>query len=282
MTIIKNTVTFHDGRSAPQLGMGVWQVENDVVASVVNAGLEMGYRAIDTAAIYDNETGVGQAIAQSSIPREDIFVTTKLWNDRHGHAITKAAFQESLEKLGLEYVDLYLIHWPVPKNDLYVEAWETLIQLRDEGCIKSIGVSNFKINHLQKLLDKTGVLPVVNQIELNPYFQQEALRLFHSEQDIITAAWSPLGQGRLWEDPVLNAIAHKHKRTVAQIVLRWQIQLGNMVVTKSAAPERLRENKDIFDFTLDQTDMAQVATLDDPDGRVGPDPELFRMPKVPI
>src|SRR5690606_27987692 len=172
MSTIQNTVTFHDGRSAPQVGLGVWQVENDVTASAVKTALDIGYRSIDTAAIYGNEEGVGRGIVQSGLPREELFITTKLWNDRHGHGSSKLAFEESLEKLGLDYVDLYLIHWPVPKNGLYVEAWETMIQLRDEGRAKSIGVCNFNISHLQKLLDETGVLPVVNQIELHPHFQQ--------------------------------------------------------------------------------------------------------------
>src|SRR5690606_41992222 len=217
MSTTQNTVTFHDGRSAPQLGLGVWQVENDVAASAVKTALDIGYRSIDTAAIYGNEEGVGRGIAQSDVKREDLFVTTKLWNDRHGHDLSKSAFEESLEKLGLDYVDLYLIHWPVPTNGRYVAAWETIIQLRDEGRAKSIGVSNFNINHLQKLLDKTGVLPVVNQIELHPHFQQAELREFHAEHDIITEAWSPLGRGKLWEEPTLAAIARRHGRSVAQV-----------------------------------------------------------------
>ena len=226
MSANQNTLGFHDGRNAPQLGLGVWQVENDVAATVVQTAIGVGYRSIDTAAIYGNEEGVGRGIAQSDIKREDLFVATKLWNDRHGHDTSKAAFEESLEKLGLDYVDLYLIHWPVPKNGLYVDAWETMIQLRDEGRAKSIGVCNFNINHLQKLLDKTGVLPVVNQIELHPHFQQAELRQFHAEHEIVTEAWSPLGRGKLWEDPSLVAIAHKHNRSVAQVMIRWHTQLG--------------------------------------------------------
>lgn len=276
------TVTFYDGRTAPQLGLGVWQIDNDAVVGVVRNALELGYRSIDTAAIYNNETGVGQGIKESGIPREEIFLATKLWNDQHGHDLTRAAFEASLERLGVDYIDLYMIHWPVPKNDLYVPAWECMIQLRDEGLIKSIGVSNFKINHLQKLLDNTGVFPVVNQVELNPYFQQDALRLFHEENHLVTAAWSPLGQGRLWDDTLLLSIAHKHQRTVAQVVLRWQLQLGNMVITKSVNTARLHENINVFDFVLDESDLAAIATLNDPDGRVGPDPELFRLPTETI
>ncbi|MFW7340936.1 aldo/keto reductase [Pollutimonas sp. H1-120] len=279
MSTNQNTVTFHDGREAPQLGLGVWQVENDVAAAVVQTAIDVGYRSIDTAAIYGNEEGVGRGIAQSNVKRADLFIATKLWNDRHGHDTSKAAFEESLEKLGLDYVDLYLIHWPVPKNGLYVDAWETMIQLRDEGRAKSIGVCNFNINHLQKLLDKTGVLPVVNQIELHPNFQQADLREFHAEHEIITEAWSPLGRGKLWEDPTLVGIAHKHSRSVAQVMIRWHTQLGNMVIPKSITPSRIQENFHVFDFTLDAEDMAAIAALDRPDGRDGPDPELFRLPK---
>jgi 2,5-diketo-D-gluconate reductase A len=279
MSANQKTLTFHDGRSAPQVGLGVWQVENDAAATVVQTAIDLGYRSIDTAAIYGNEVGVGRGIAQSSVKREELFIATKLWNDRHGHDTSKEAFQESLEKLGLNYVDLYLIHWPVPKNGLYVDAWETMIQLRDEGSAKSIGVCNFNIDHLQKLLDKTGVLPVVNQIELHPHFQQAELREFHAEHDIITEAWSPLGRGKLWEEPTLVAIARKHGRSVAQVMIRWHIQLGNMVIPKSVTPSRIKENLQVFDFTLDDQDMADIAALDRPDGRDGPDPELFRLPK---
>lgn len=273
------TLNFHDGRSVPQLGLGVWQIDNDITPSVVKAAVDIGYRSIDTAAIYGNEEGVGKGIAQSGLNRNDLFVATKLWNDRHGHDISRSAFMESLEKLGLDYVDLYLIHWPVPKNDLYVQAWETLIQLRDEGLARSIGVCNFNINHLQRLLDETGVLPVVNQIELHPRFQQAELRAFHAEHDIITEAWSPLGQGQLWDDPTLARLARKHGRSVAQIMLRWHIQLGNMVIPKSVTPSRLVENFNVFDFSLSEDDMQAIAALDAPDGRTGPDPELFRLPK---
>ncbi|NYT45283.1 aldo/keto reductase [Alcaligenaceae bacterium] len=270
------TLSFHDGRSAPQLGFGVWQVENDITPGVVQKALEHGYRSIDTAAIYGNEEGVGKGIAQAGIDRSELFIATKVWNDKHGHDSTKASFEESLERLGLDYVDLYLIHWPVPKVDKFVDAWECMIQLRDEGRAKSIGVCNFNVNHLEKLLDKTGVLPVVNQIELHPRFQQAALREFHAEHDIITEAWSPLGQNLLWEEPELLRIAKKHGRSVAQVMLRWHVQLGNMVLTKSVTQSRMQENARIFDFVLDDTDMQAIAKLDQPDGRVGPDPDLFR------
>lgn len=273
------SLTFHDGKNAPQLGFGVWQIPEDTVDGVVKSALDVGYRSVDTAAIYDNERGVGRGIAQSGVPRDQLFVTTKVWNTDHGHDQTRQAFEISLDKLGLDYVDLYLIHWPVPSVNQYVEAWEAMIQLRHEGRAKSIGVCNFNVSHLQQLLDKTGVLPVVNQIELHPLFQQSALREFHAEHDIITEAWSPLGQGQLWDNPTLQTLAQKHQRSLAQVVLRWHLQLGNMVIPKSVTTARLKENMAIFDFQLDDDDMAAIATLDNPDGRTGPDPDLFRIPK---
>jgi 2,5-diketo-D-gluconate reductase A len=279
MSNTQNHVKFHDGHSAPQLGYGTWQTGNDVAAAVVGAALKEGYRLIDTAAIYGNETGVGQGIAESGIAREELFITTKLWNDRHDYDSAMAAFGESVKKLDLEYVDLYLIHWPVPAEDKYIDAWKALIQLHHEGRVKSIGVCNFNISHLQRLLDETGVLPVVNQIELHPRFQQAALRDFHAEYNIVTEAWSPLGRGALWEDPTLVRIAHKHSRSVAQVMIRWHIQLGNMVIPKSVTPSRIQENFHIYDFTLDDDDMAAINRMDRADGRCGPDPEVFRMPK---
>lgn len=280
MASTQNTIKFHDGNSAPQLGYGVWQVENDVAASVVKTAITEGYRLIDTAAIYGNEAGVGKAIIDSGIKREQLFITTKLWNDSHGHRRTKSAFTESLERLQLDYVDLYLIHWPAPQKNLFVEAWEAMIQLRDEGLAKSIGVCNFTIDHLQRLLDETGVIPVVNQIELHPRFQQAELREYHAEQGIITEAWSPLGRGHLWNDPILTSIANKHERPIAQIMIRWHIQLGNMVIPKSVTPSRIHENFHVFDFKLDDKDLAEIATLDRADGRDGPDPETFSVVKL--
>ncbi len=275
-----STLAFHDGRRIPQCGLGLWQVENDQAPKLIQTALELGYRSFDTAAIYGNESGTGQGLAQSGIPREDLFVATKLWNDRHGHSSAKEAFQESLDRLGLDYVDLYLIHWPVPKVDRYVKAWEALIQLRDEGRARSIGVCNFNIPHLQRLLDETGVLPVLNQIELHPRFQQHALRGFHQEHGILTEAWSPLGQGKLWEDPVLRGIAARHGRSVAQVILRWHTQLGHVVIPKTVHAERLSENLLYDTFQLNESDLAAIARLDDPAGRVGPDPDLFRLPKA--
>ncbi|MBB5214819.1 aldo/keto reductase [Parapusillimonas granuli] len=271
----QRTLPFHDGRRVPQIGLGFWQVKDDEAASVLETALEIGYRSIDTAAIYGNEAGVGRGIAASGVAREELFIATKVWNDRHGHEGAKAALSESLEKLGLDYVDLYLIHWPVPQQGRFVQTWEALIQLRDEGRAKSIGVCNFNVPHLQELLDETGVLPVVNQIELHPRFQQAELRRFHAEHEIITEAWSPLGRGRLWDDATLAGIAVKHGRSVAQVILRWHVQLGHMVIPKSVTPGRMRENFAVFDFMLDEHDMAAIASLDSAEGRGGPDPEVF-------
>jgi len=280
MSHILNSIKLHDGNAIPQVGFGVWQVENDIVADTVKTAIDTGYRLIDTAAIYGNESGVGEAIRDCGLGRRELFITTKLWNDRHGYDETLAAFDESMQKLGLEYLDLYLIHWPAPKIGLYVKSWEALIRLRDEGRIKSIGVSNFNIGHLQRLLDETGVLPVVNQIELNPRFQQPELRQYHAEHNIVTESWSPLGHGLLWDNPVLAGIAAKHKRSLAQVVLRWHTQLGNVVIPKSITPERIRENFHIFDFKLDADDLAAIAAMHDEGARHGPDPERFRLPKA--
>lgn len=279
MSITQPFITFHDGRKAPQLGFGTWQIPDEDVPAAIHTALEAGYRSIDTAYSYYNEAGVGKGIAQSGVPRDELFVATKVWNNRHGHDSTKAALHESLDRMQLDYVDLYLIHWPVPKENNYIEAWAALIQLRDEGRAKSIGVCNFQIPHLQKLLDKTGVLPVVNQIELHPYFQQSELRAYHADHEIITEAWGPLGRGTILEDPVLNAIAHKHQVSAARVVLAWHIQLGNMVVPKSVTPSRIADNINIFGIHLDDEDIAQIAALDKDDGRIGPDPDLFNLMK---
>lgn len=272
-------VSFHNGHTAPQLGFGVWQIPNDDVPQAIETALETGYRLIDTATIYENEAGVGVGLAASGLPRSDYFVTTKVWNDSHGHDATKTAFYQSLERLKLDYVDMYLIHWPVPKINQYVETWQTMIQLRDEGLIKNIGVCNFNQDHLERLIHETGETPVVNQIELHPGFQQTAMRAFNQQHQIQTQAWSPMGLGTLWDNPTLTEIAAKHQRNVGQIMLRWQIELGNMVISKSVTPERIRGNFAIFDFTLDAEDMRAIAALHDDANRLGPDPVLFRLPK---
>ncbi|MGE4369297.1 MAG: aldo/keto reductase [Burkholderiaceae bacterium] len=279
MTKSISTLELHDGKKLPQLGLGSWQISTEAAPDVLASAFRVGYRLVDTAPLYENEAGVGKGVRESDLPRGDLFVTTKLWNDSHGHELTRMAFMKSLERLQLDYVDLYLIHWPVPRDNLYVQAWETLIQLRDEGLAKSIGVCNFNIPHLERLLDETGVLPVLNQIELHPGFQQAELRAFHNEHDIVTQAWSPLGQGHFTEHPVLLGLSRKHGRSVAQVILRWHIQLGNAVIPKSVNATRLVENFRIGDFELSDDDMAEIAALDNATGRLGPDPELFRLPK---
>lgn len=273
-------ITFHNGNQAPQLGFGVWQIPTEQTAQAVQTALEAGYRLIDTATIYENERGVGAGLANSGLARSEYFVSTKVWNDSHGQAQTKAAFYQSLERLGLDYVDMYLIHWPVPKINQYVQSWEAMIALRDEGLIKNLGVCNFNIDHLQQLITETGEKPVVNQIELHPGFQQPTMRAFHQEQHIQTQAWSPMGLGTLWHNPTLAEIAAKHQRNVGQIMLRWQIELGNMVISKSETPERIRSNLAIFDFQLDAADMTAITALHNESQRLGPDPRLFRLPKA--
>ncbi|MEU3737420.1 aldo/keto reductase [Streptomyces sp. NPDC032198] len=259
----------------PQLGFGVWQVPDDEAESAVATALEAGYRSIDTAAIYGNEEGTGKAIAASGIARDELFVTTKLWNNDQGYDSTLRAFDASLEKLGLDHVDLYLIHWPLPSKGLAVDTYKAFEKIQADGRAKSIGVSNFLPEHLEQLLAETSVVPAVNQIELHPHLQQRASREFHAEQGIATEAWSPLGQGKgLLEVPAIVAIARKHGRTPAQAVLRWHIQLGNVVIPKSVTPSRIKENIDVFDFELDSEDMAAISALNE-DRRLGPDPVTF-------
>ncbi|MFG2025974.1 aldo/keto reductase [Streptomyces sp. NPDC048825] len=256
----------------PQLGFGVWQIPDDEAEQAVTTALEAGYRSIDTAAAYGNEEGTGKALGASGIAREDLFVTTKLWNADHGYDSTLRAFDTSLAKLGLDYVDLYLIHWPMPDNGTYVDTYKAFEKLLADGRVKTIGVSNFLPEHLDRLIEATSVIPGVNQIELHPHLQQLALREYHAEQGIATEAWSPLGQGKgLLEVPAIVAIAQKHGRTPAQIVLRWHIQLGNVVIPKSVTPSRIKENIEVFDFSLDTEDIAAISALNE-DRRIGPDP----------
>ncbi|ELS57892.1 aldo/keto reductase [Streptomyces viridochromogenes] len=265
-------IILNNGVEMPQLGFGVWQVPDAEAQQAVGTALEAGYRSIDTAAFYGNEEGTGKAIASSGIPREDIFVTTKLWNDDHGHDAALRAFDVSLGKLGLDYVDLYLIHWPLPALDKFVDTYRALEKLHADGRVRAIGVSNFLPEHLQRLTGETSVVPAVNQIELHPHLQQHASREYHAEQGIATEAWSPLGQGKgLLEVPAIVAIAQKHGRTPAQIVLRWHLQLGNIVIPKSVTPARIKENIDVFDFSLDAEDLAAISALNE-DRRIGPDP----------
>jgi diketogulonate reductase-like aldo/keto reductase len=267
-------VTLNNGVQIPQLGFGVWQVPDIETAAAVGTALEAGYRSIDTAAIYGNEKGTGAAITASGLPREELFVTTKLWNSNHGHDRTLAALDASLEKLGLDHVDLYLIHWPAPERDAYLDTWRALGKFLADGRARAIGVSNFKPAHLRRLIDETGVVPAVNQVELHPLLQQQELRAFHAEHGIATEAWSPLAQGSLLQHPVLTGIAQRLGRTPAQVILRWHLQLGTIVIPKSVTPERIRQNADVFGFTLDEADMTAVTALDQGDaGRIGPDPD---------
>ncbi|KAB1149793.1 aldo/keto reductase [Streptomyces luteolifulvus] len=270
-------IILNNGVEMPQLGFGVWQVPDDEAERAVATALETGYRSIDTAAIYGNEEGTGKAVAASGIPREDIFVTTKLWNSDQGYDSTLRAFDASLDKLGLEYVDLYLIHWPVPSKDKYVDTYKAFEKLLADGRARAIGVSNFLPEHLERLIGETSVIPAVNQIELHPRLQQLAAREYHAEQGIATEAWSPLGSGKgLLEVPAIVAIAQKHGRSPAQVMLRWHLQLGNIVIPKSVTPSRIKENIEVFDFSLDAEDLAAISALNE-ERRLGPDPAAFHM-----
>jgi diketogulonate reductase-like aldo/keto reductase len=266
----------NDGRQAPQFGFGVWQIDDAAASDAVATAIQSGYRSIDTAAIYGNERGVGQGIVRAGVPREEIFLTTKLWNADQGFDATLRAFDESLEKLGTDYVDLYLIHWPTPARDRYVDTWKAFMRLREEGRARSIGVSNFQPSHIERLIAETGVTPAVNQVELHPDFAQRELVAFNTRHRIVSEAWSPLGQGgELLGNAVLRELAGKHGRSVAQIVLRWHIQRGHMVIPKSQTPSRIRENIAIFDFALDDADMQAIAALD-AGHRIGPDPDKLQ------
>jgi 2,5-diketo-D-gluconate reductase A len=267
-------VRLTDDVAIPQLGYGVFQVPPAETTRAVLAALEAGYRSIDTAAAYGNEEGVGAAIRESGIAREDLFVTTKLWNSSQGYDSTLKAFELSLQRLGLVQLDLYLIHWPMPARDLYLDTWRAMQQLQAEGRVRAIGVSNFTEEHLQRLLDEADVAPAINQVELHPRLQQAPLRAFHAEHGIVTEAWGPLGQGTLLGDPVIGELARKYGKSPAQIMLRWHLQLGNVVIPKTVTPARMAENFAVFDFELADDDLRVIAELD-AGGRVGPDPEQF-------
>lgn len=271
-------LTMNDGFEIPQLGLGVFQIGASETAEPVKMALEMGYRLIDTAQGYGNEEGVGDALADNATLAGQVFVTTKLDNSEHGYDKTIAAFGGSMRKLRLRVLDLFLIHWPLPVFDRYVETWRAFEQLQREGRIRSIGVSNFSVQHLRRLLDETDVIPVVNQIELHPRFPQEELRAFHAEHGILTEAWSPLGQGRgLLEDPLLVKLGEAKGKSPAQVVIRWHIQVGNVVIPKSVTPSRIKENFDVFDFSLDDEEMQLVSSMATGE-RLGPDPERMGTP----
>jgi 2,5-diketo-D-gluconate reductase A len=270
-------IALSDGESIPQLGFGVFQIPPPETTEAVLNAFNVGYRHIDTAKAYRNEAEVGQAIHAAGLEREDVFITTKCFNDDHGHEQAKRALKKSLSQLDMEHVDLYLIHWPVPSQDKYVETWQAFIELQQEGLVRSIGVSNFQQPHLERIIAETGVTPVVNQIELHPYFQQTGLRREHADLGIVTEAWSPLAQGGVLQDPAIVKIAEAHDKTAGQVVLRWHVQLGNVVFPKSVTPERIVENFDIFDFSLSDEEMAAIEAIDAGE-RIGPDPDTFVRP----
>lgn len=278
MISIAPSVVLHNGINMPQLGLGVWKAEDgDEVESAVTAALEAGYRLIDTAAVYGNEEGVGRAILASNVPREELFITTKLWNSDQGdEQKVRAAFEASLRRLGVEYIDLYLIHWPMPDKDLYVQTWQTLEKLHQEGKVRAIGVSNFKPEHLEKLLASASVVPVVNQIELHPYLPQHETREYCFAHNIAVESWSPIGgsRGNLLGDEVVKKIADDHGKSPAQVVIRWHIQNGLIVIPKSVHAERIQENIDVFDFELTDEQMNQLNGLEN-GTRMGPDPSTM-------
>ncbi|MEV4054658.1 aldo/keto reductase [Amycolatopsis sp. NPDC049688] len=268
-------IELNNGVRMPQLGYGVFQVPDDETATAVKTAIEAGYRSIDTAAVYGNEKGVGQAIAESGVARDELFVTTKLWNSAQGYDSTLKAFDDSMARLGLEQLDLYLIHWPTPKRDKFLDTWKAFEKLYADGRVRAIGVSNFQPAHLERLMDAANVVPAVNQVELHPYLQQAELREFDTKNGIATEAWSPLAKGgSLLGDPVVAELAVKHSRTPAQIVLRWHLQLGNVVIPKSVTPSRIEENFDLFGFTLTEEEVDSLTPLDRGE-RTGPDPDTF-------
>ncbi|RWB11400.1 MAG: aldo/keto reductase [Mesorhizobium sp.] len=263
-------LTLNDGSKIPQIGLGVWQVDPDITSQVVRWGLEAGYRLIDTAEGYRNEEGVGEAIRAAGVPRAELFITSKLRNGGHQRDAALRSFDDTMQKLGIDQIDLFLIHWPVPSQNNYVEAWKTLVELKQAGRIKSVGVSNFNQDHLERIIGETGVTPAVNQIELHPRFQQRDKREFHAKHGIRIESWSPLGSGRLLADPTLEGIAKKHGKSVAQVIIRWHLQQGLVVIPKSIHRDRIAANFDVFDFELDGGDMETIRGMDSVDGRTGP------------
>jgi diketogulonate reductase-like aldo/keto reductase len=270
-------IALRDDGEIPQLGFGVFQIPPEDTAEAVTHALRSGYRHIDTAAAYRNEAGVGQALRASGLDRDEVFITTKVFNDDQGYEQARRALKRSLGELGLDHVDLYLIHWPAPSQDRYAETWQALVELQKEGLTRSIGVSNFQPAHLERIIAETGVTPSVNQVELHPRLQQRGLRREHEERGILTEAWSPLAQGRVLDDPVIVRIAQAHGKTPGQVVLRWHVQLGNVVFPKSVTPARIAENLDVFDFHLSQPEMDEIEQLDAGE-RIGPDPDTFVRP----
>ncbi len=267
-------IQLNNGQKIPQLGLGVYKLETAGAADLVSAAIETGYRRIDTAALYLNEAEVGEGIRQSSVPREEIYVTTKIWNDRQGFDSSLVAIDESLERLGIDYIDMLLIHWPAPGQDKFVETWEAFQTVVESGKVRGIGVSNFHPMHLHKLLAAGGTVPAINQVELHPALQQPELRAYNHSHGIATEAWSPLARGRFHNEEIIVKIADKHGKTPTQVILRWHIQLGNLVIPKTAHQARLLENISVFDFELEDHEMAAIATLDS-GFRTGPNPDEF-------
>jgi diketogulonate reductase-like aldo/keto reductase len=270
-------VSLRGDTKIPQLGFGVFQVPPQDTAEVATRALLAGYRHIDTASGYRNEAEVGQAVHAAGLERGDVFITTKCWNDDHGRQQARRALKTSLDQLDMEYIDLYLIHWPVPAHDRYVDTWKAFVEMQQEGLARAIGVSNFQPAHLERLIAETGVTPAVNQVELHPLFQQAGLRREHEELGIVTQAWSPLTQGQVLDDPVLTRIAEVHGKTSGQVVIRWHLQLDNVVIPKSVTPQRIEQNIDVFDFRLSESEMGEIEALD-AGGRIGPDPDTFVRP----
>ncbi|MGO4806907.1 aldo/keto reductase [Arthrobacter sp. 2MCAF15] len=268
------TVTLNNGVQMPQLGFGVFQVSDDDTTAAVSAALAAGYRSIDTAAIYGNEAGTGRALAESGIARDELFITSKLWIEDLGYDATLAAYESSLDKLGLDYLDLYLIHWPAPGLGKYADSWLALEKLLADGQVRAIGVSNFLPEHLQTLIDLGGTVPAVNQVELHPALQQRDIGAFNAAYGIATEAWSPLAQGALLEDPAILDIASRHGRSPAQVILRWHLQQGRIIIPKSVTPSRISDNLDVFGFDLSADELAVVDGLER-DGRTGPHPAEF-------
>lgn len=265
-----------DGNSIPQLGFGIWQVPQKIAADAVQSALEVGYRLIDGAYLYLNEIELGEGLRRSGVPRDEVFITTKVWNNEQGRDKARRSVERSLKSIGVDQLDLVLIHWPVPSQDLYVETWRAFIEMRDEGLMRSIGVSNFKAEHLHRIIEETGEVPVLNQIELNPELQQPEMRAVHKSRDIVTQAWTPLGNGRSFETEPIQRPASRTGKSPAQVIIRWHLQLGNAVIPRSVKPERQVENLDVFDFTLTDEEMEAISRLD-VGLRTGPDPSVFKV-----
>jgi 2,5-diketo-D-gluconate reductase A len=274
------TITLHDQTTIPQLGFGVFQVPPDQTAKTVLNALEVGYRHIDTAQMYENEAGVGEAIATSGIPRDELYITTKLNNGFHRPDDARRSLDESLTRLGIDQVDLFLIHWPLPTryDGDYVSTWRTMAEFVEDGRARSVGVSNFQPAHLERIISETGVVPVLNQVEVHPFFGNEEVRAACAKHDIAVEAWAPIARGKVNDDDTITGIADRLGRTPAQVTLRWHIQRGDIVFPKTVTPERMRENFDLFDFELSDDDMSTITALDrGEEGRGGPNPDTFDM-----